>query len=142
MKRWLKTILVVFLFIVVGIVSFFAGGIIGFVSGFSYNTAITGGIEGFNKVSALRAIREGRTERALDLLETGLDINIIEYSLLEKRQHLFNIMGPKRCNAKFMIRFAKYRKEFPSYTLPELEKLINDILAKYEPNNKVVGERD
>lgn len=131
MKRWIKITIGVVVIVCLMVGAFYAGGVIGFMTGVSYEEAISAGLDGVITVSILRAIREGRTDSAIKLLETSLDIKVIENSLLEEDRYLaFDLFRMNRNAGKFMVVIAKYRKEYP--TERPFGSVIKELLSKYE----------
>ena len=131
MKKWLKIVISVVVVTLLTTISFFVGGTLGFMSGFEYRTALVAGVEGVTKVSILKALRQGRVDDAIGLLEIALDANIIEHSLLGDRQYApFDFFRVNQYDAKFMVTIAKYRKKY--LTDQYLEPFVHEILSKYD----------
>ena len=134
MKKWLKITIGVVIVVILMIISFYVGGTLGFVTGFSYHNALEAGVNGVLTVSVLESLRAGRVEDAVDLLETQLDTYIIEHSYLgENRRAPFDIFFINQHDANFMSRVAKYRKKH--LTDKYLEPFIAEILMQYEEKN-------
>lgn len=133
-KMWKKITIGVILFLIVGGISFFVGGVIGFVQGFGYRTVLIAPTEGLLTVSLLKAIREGRIDTGVDLLEASLDSHIIEYSTRKGQECLlFDMFCMSQYDGTFMERIAKYRKQYPTKaTDTEVKKRIEQTLKKYE----------
>ena len=131
MKRWMKITIGVLVAICLMTGAFYAGGVIGFMTGVSYEEAISAGPDGVITVSILRAIREGRTDSAIKLLETILDTKVIGNSLLEEdRYSAFDLFRMNHNAGKFMVVIAKYRKEYP--TERPFGSVIEELLSEYE----------
>lgn len=131
MKRWMKITIGVVVVICLMAGAFYVGGVVGFMSGMTYTTAIAATLDGVVTVAILRAIREGRTDRAIKFLETTLDTKVIEHALLgEKRYSPFDLFRMDQHSEKFMVVIAKYRQEYP--TEGPLGSVIKELLSEYE----------
>lgn len=135
MKRWIKIVIGVVVVICLMAGAFYVGGVVGFMTGSSYETAIAAALDGVITVTILRAIREGRTDSAIKLLEITLDTKVLEHSLLAKQRcSPFDLLRMNRDTGKFMVVIAKYRKEYP--TESPLGSVIKELLSEYEMTNQ------
>lgn len=135
MKRWIKITIGVVVVICLMAGAFYVGGVVGFMTGSSYETSMAAAPDGVITVTILRAIREGRTDDAVKLLEIILDTKVILNSFLaEQRYAPFDLLRVNRDTGKFMVVIAKYRKEYP--TESPHGSVIKELLSEYEMTNQ------
>ena len=131
MKRWIKIVIRVVVVICLMAGAFYVGSVVGFMTGSSYETSMAAASDGVITVGILRAIREGRTDSAIKLLETILDTKVLEHSFLEKERYSpFDLFRMNQHSEKFMVVIAKYRKEYP--TESPHGSVIEELLSEYE----------
>ena len=76
MKKWLKITIGTAIVIILMIISFYAGGTLGFVTGFSYHNALEAGVDGVITVSVLKSLRAGRIDEAINTKNINKNGNI------------------------------------------------------------------
>ena len=103
--------------------------------GISYVSAIRyPPLEGLYKVSVLRNLRCGKTEAAIEILESFLDTDILSYKVFFVNKNLvLKIFKGKDYGLIFAKEIAEYRKEYPSTNQNEtIRKEITDFIDSYD----------
>jgi len=135
MKAWKKNFILVLIVIFLVAGSFYAGGYFGFYAGLNWNKEENAAANGSNTVGILRDLRKGKPDEAILLLESSLNVNIVEYDSYSKiGSSIFDHYLPLPRNnygPKFMSNIAKYRKEYPSNAEPFIKRHTEEILAKF-----------
>jgi hypothetical protein len=117
----------------VGACVLFAGFVWGFVVGYGDNAASQASVQSFTTVSALRALRGGKLDDAIQSLETALDVALIQYWVNEDSLRPTRLLTAPDTERKLLLPAAKYRQEFPSQSLnAEAKAKVNEIAASYK----------
>jgi hypothetical protein len=118
-------ILRVLLGVVIASSIFYAGGVIGYLTG--YTDGLNAPVNAFYSVSVADSVRREDSSSALKLLDTQLDANIIyHWSLKNRGRSYFDVMGFGKYDKGFMESVADYRRRLP---INESDKGINNAIA-------------
>lgn len=123
MSRW--KIVKILSAVVIAALFFYAGGVIGYLTGYTDGTNAP--VNACYRVSVADSVRKGDSSSALKLLDVQLDANIIyHWSLKNRGRSFFDVMGFGKFDKGFMECVADYRRRLP---LNDPDKEINNAIA-------------
>jgi hypothetical protein len=129
MTRLLKVFAILSGCTVLVVVSYYAGGTMGFMEGYMTSITARAPMNAMRMVALLRDLRGGRTDRAISQLESDLDILVLEYQPPGKRILRFDWLAVSDYSALSMSRVVAYRREHPSEGSPDVRAAVDTILA-------------
>jgi hypothetical protein len=132
-----KKLLISLLFLLILTAVYYTGGVIGFFTG-DDSAMYFRDSDAYTTTLALSKLRNNDIRGAINLLETRLDLEIIQKDGARDSFHSpFNIFqflfydNPEKARRYLLSFVAEYRDQYPSTNiLPEVRKKINDILAR------------
>lgn len=134
-KRW-NTILVIFLILIVLSTVYYIGYTTGLRDAMVSQQSLSSVTDGLSKIVILTAIREGKTDQAIELLELSLDGDIIKFSKSGGIKFPFTLSflraNSHYLDTSFMNRITKYRKEHPTPLKdPVTKSYVEKALVKF-----------
>ena len=125
----------------VGIFSFYIGGVWGFSTGFANSIGATAPSDANLIAQILRRLDDNKNEAATFLLETHLDTKILEHYIVigKGTQSIFNVLEPARsyydkdsASFKLMKDVSKYRSNKGSQNKnDEIRRMIEEAVQYY-----------